>query len=249
GFWADREELSGPEGRTTWQSYKSGILMAAALKSIKQLFSAAPNTFGRIVRLPSLIGILLKTGLKLFCSIFFSVKAITWWAKRDIHASWLELIGMINEPTDWQRRTLGLHWLLWYLIFDDPRELSERQFRIGKHTLVKAQRSGPLYCFANDAWVTYGNNSGSIVLTIKRLPSVDVSEELMHSDVRSALLPWILNLPATLVIATIVVLIPSLFLAIGARFLWRTSAGLINLVIQTIQDLARLIEKFGQIWN
>src|SRR5262249_35807224 len=190
GFWADREELSGPEGRTTWQSYKSGILMAASLKSIKQLFSAAPNTFGRIVRLPSLIGILLKTGLKLFCSIFFSVKAITWWAKRDIHASWLELIGMINEPTDWQRRTLGLHWLLWYLIFDDPRELSERQFRIGKHTLVKAQRSGPLYCFANDAWVTYGNNSGSIVLTIKRLPSVDVSEELRHSDVRSALLPW-----------------------------------------------------------
>jgi hypothetical protein len=80
GSWADLEELSGPEGRTTGEGYKRGIVLVitAFCKSVKQLFSTSPTVFGIITRIPIMVGIVLITLLKLFRSIFFSVKAITW---------------------------------------------------------------------------------------------------------------------------------------------------------------------------
>ena len=41
-------------------------------------------------------------------------------------------------------------------------------FQIGEGTIVRPRRSGYLYAFANDSWHFYGNNKGSVRLTIKR---------------------------------------------------------------------------------
>ena len=38
----------------------------------------------------------------------------------------------------------------------------------GHEFKVPADQGGYLYCFANDAWQAYGNNSGSVSLTVKR---------------------------------------------------------------------------------
>jgi hypothetical protein len=39
---------------------------------------------------------------------------------------------------------------------------------IGKGAAVELKRPGYLYCFANDAWRFYGNNKGSVRLTLSR---------------------------------------------------------------------------------
>lgn len=44
-------------------------------------------------------------------------------------------------------------------------------FVIGKNRTYKAKKTGILYCFANDWKKRYGNNSGSIKLTIKEIES------------------------------------------------------------------------------
>jgi hypothetical protein len=42
---------------------------------------------------------------------------------------------------------------------------------IGAGTHYDVTRSGYLYVFANDAWGFYGNNQGSVRLTVKRMPA------------------------------------------------------------------------------
>ncbi|NQT11445.1 MAG: DUF2235 domain-containing protein [Planctomycetes bacterium] len=42
-------------------------------------------------------------------------------------------------------------------------------FLIGEDCTYAPKKPGYLYCFANDAWHFYGNNRGSVMLTIKRL--------------------------------------------------------------------------------
>jgi hypothetical protein len=38
----------------------------------------------------------------------------------------------------------------------------------GPYQLKDLTRSGYLYAFANDAWHSYGNNHGSVLLTVER---------------------------------------------------------------------------------
>ena len=130
GSWTDSGELSGPEGRSTWQGYWERIWAAASLKKVFQPFRSAAGS--PVLGAPAALMLFLSIPFKVLWRIFFSVKALVWWAKRDRHARWMELMGMINEPTDWQRKTLGLHKLIWYLVFQDPEGLAERQFRIGE---------------------------------------------------------------------------------------------------------------------
>ena len=46
--------------------------------------------------------------------------------------------------------------------------LQHETFAIGKAATVTPRASGYLYCFANDTWQTYDNNSGSVRLTVTR---------------------------------------------------------------------------------
>lgn len=72
--------------------------------------------------------------------------------KRVHGAKWFELIGSIANGTPGQQKGR-----------DDER------FAIGKARSHKVQRSGYFYCFANDAWQTYFNNTGRITLTVTRV--------------------------------------------------------------------------------
>jgi hypothetical protein len=184
GLWTDLGEVSGPGGRTTWDGYRRGIKIAAS------------SRVGRIPVASHLVWI-----INVLRAVFFSPKGFAWWAKRVVPANWMELIGMINKPANWERRTLGIHKLIWYLIFDDPRALSDRQFRIGSKTIIKAIDTGPLYCFANDLWITYGNNGGSVVLSVKRLADNAVLPyEKKPSDVKWGLLTAIPVFPPVLIL-------------------------------------------------
>lgn len=50
---------------------------------------------------------------------------------------------------------------------DGPQR--HESFLIGKDTTYVPQQSGWLFCFANDAWCCYGNNRGSVQVTVEAL--------------------------------------------------------------------------------
>jgi hypothetical protein len=241
GSWTDLGELSGPGGRTTWEGYKERIWSAASLKKVYEPFRSATGS-RMVLGVPAALMLFLAIPFRVLWRVFFCVKAMVWWAKRDARASWMELMGMINEPTDWQRKTLGLHKLVWYLIFDDPKGLAERQFRIGNGTMIKPEKTGPLYCFANDLWLTYGNNAGSVILTVKRLSDGPVEKPQLKSDVRSALLPWILNWPASIILLAI----PCIIVALVFRLLWNSGGWLSNMVLD---QLLWIRDKAAAVWS
>ena len=74
-----------------------------------------------------------------------------WWTRRDENAPWFALMGFIASDAG----------------MDDETPPEGEQFLIGDKATIKPKKSGYLYCFANDAWHTYGNNRGSVALTVK----------------------------------------------------------------------------------
>lgn len=96
-------------------------------------------------------------------------------AKRYPSACWFQLIGMINEPNAWERRIMPASRFLWYLLVRDPQELLERQIALGADRVFRARHSGPFYCYANDLWLTTGNNAGALSLQVRCLG--ETSEE------------------------------------------------------------------------
>ena len=50
----------------------------------------------------------------------------------------------------------------------DGTRVDHEIVRIGDGCTHKPKKPGYLYCFANDAWHFYGNNKGSVELTITR---------------------------------------------------------------------------------
>ena len=79
-------------------------------------------------------------------------RADFWWTRRDEDAPWFALMGFIanSELDESSKLPVG------------------EQFMIGEKKTVRPGSSGYLYCFANDAWHTYGNNRGAVALTVKR---------------------------------------------------------------------------------
>ncbi|MBI4989381.1 MAG: DUF2235 domain-containing protein [Rhodocyclales bacterium] len=139
------------------------------------------------------------------------------WAKRYFSAPWMQLIGMVNHPTDWQRRTLPAWMLPWFVLVKEPRELAKRQFPIGVDSVFIPAKTGPLYCFANDMWIFYGNNAGSVRLTVERLSNTGVKAEPPQTTDR--LLPVLLApLGAALGIGMTL-----LILAVAATAIWYTA--------------------------
>lgn len=89
---------------------------------------------------------------KLYQAITQNEQADFWWTKREENFPWFALVGVIanGAGTDKQGNPI-------------PHET----FLISKGVTYRPKESGYLYCFANDAWQTYGNNRGSVRLTVK----------------------------------------------------------------------------------
>ena len=106
--------------------------------------------------------------------------------------------------------------------------------------MIKTKTTGPLYCFANDLWLTYGNNSGSVILTVKQLPDREIETVKRKSDARSAIIPWLLNLPASIVLLAI----PCVILAVVFRVLWNSSGWLGNIMANQLIWLRDAVAAF-----
>jgi uncharacterized protein (DUF2235 family) len=108
--------------------------------------------------------------------------------------NYMTLCISIAHPRQWPLREGGLARLLRYVFWRDPSEMREQVAPVGcdlgKHKSVIIQNNGPagmLYAFANDAWMTAGNNSGSLEMTIERLdkdPATPVPVWTLHSTMR-----------------------------------------------------------------
>jgi Uncharacterized alpha/beta hydrolase domain (DUF2235) len=76
-------------------------------------------------------------------------QAELWWSRREGDQPWFALIGVVANE-------------------EDPEErITYQTFAIGEGTRFRPTRTGYLYCFANDAWEAYGNNRGSVRLTVR----------------------------------------------------------------------------------
>ncbi len=77
------------------------------------------------------------------------------WVRRYQNAPWFALIGVVANGDEIAQ------------IGKKPIEYED--FKIGSSASFSPKRSGYLYCYANDAWSFYKNNSGSVDLDIKRI--------------------------------------------------------------------------------
>ena len=98
-------------------------------------------------------GDLIAKGEKLWKKATGNERADFFNTKRLENAGWFELVGAIANADNPKKD--GTHQLLQYEVLG-----SEKEFKITK--------PGYLYCFANDAWGYYFNNSGYVTLTIEK---------------------------------------------------------------------------------
>ncbi len=74
-----------------------------------------------------------------------------WWTRRNEHAPWFALMGYVASDAGMDDNTLS----------------TGETFMIGESASFTPKFGGYLYCYANDAWQAYGNNRGSVSLTVK----------------------------------------------------------------------------------
>ncbi|MEO7190717.1 MAG: DUF2235 domain-containing protein [Vicinamibacterales bacterium] len=99
------------------------------------------------------------------------------WGKRYVPGRWMELVGHVAHPRVWPARELPASRLLKYLVVREPHELTASLIPLGHHLetdergvdVVMSAPAGVFYAFANDWWLFYDNNSGSIVVEIERV--------------------------------------------------------------------------------
>jgi len=76
-------------------------------------------------------------------------------ARRYLEADWFALVGVIANGAG---------------VDQAKNEINEHEtFLIGDGMEMDVKKAGYLYCYANDAWKFYFNNSGSITLTVERI--------------------------------------------------------------------------------
>lgn len=84
---------------------------------------------------------------------FNKPQADFWGTRRWEGSGWFMLTGMVANQTD---------------VDGSGTPPAGEYFRIGSKTSFSPKISGYLYCFANDAWRFYGNNRGSVLVTVTR---------------------------------------------------------------------------------
>lgn len=97
----------------------------------------------------------------------------TLWGKVEMGFKWLT--G--NENADFKGTKRFEKWS-WFCLLGsianggnpstDGTPVPHETFRIGDSCTYTPERSGYLFCFANDAWNFYGNNRGSVTLKVRR---------------------------------------------------------------------------------
>lgn len=92
------------------------------------------------------------------------------WARRMPDARWMALIALPNADFGWKWRELGLGQAMRYFFVEDPPEFTRQLQLVGAHCrmVVSSAQEAMLWCFANDHWKFYGNNTGAVVLRVTR---------------------------------------------------------------------------------
>ncbi|PWT80598.1 MAG: DUF2235 domain-containing protein [Acidobacteria bacterium] len=99
-------------------------------------------------------GSLLGKGEELYKKLTGNQQADFWLTKRIEEYPWFALVGVVANGFGTDKN-------------GDP--IPHETFLIGRGApSFRPQKSGYLYCFANDAWQMYGNNRGSVRLTVRR---------------------------------------------------------------------------------
>jgi hypothetical protein len=72
--------------------------------------------------------------------------------------------GFLLRLVEWTRRVRHANWFALIGAVDSDRR---NKFVIGREARITARSDGELLCFANDFWLAYGNNSGSVDLVVE----------------------------------------------------------------------------------
>ncbi|MGW5151847.1 DUF2235 domain-containing protein [Rhodococcus koreensis] len=99
-----------------------------------------------------LAGTVIGQGERLFRRVTGNPRANFLLTRRDEDMPWMALIGVVANDA---------------IALEGGQDLHQR-IPIGAGTNHRVCRSGYLYAFANDAWSFYGNNRGSVQLTVTR---------------------------------------------------------------------------------
>lgn len=103
------------------------------------------------------------------------IKRLARGRRRHPSARWMALVALANEPIDIPATVGSLlaalkHWL----IADPPWFITRlRALTTGVGMVIEPRTESMLWLFANDYFRTYGNNSGSVTVTVER---IDVRE-------------------------------------------------------------------------
>lgn len=112
------------------------------------------------------------------------------WTRRDTTARWMELMLHVAHPRPWPLRELPGRTLMTYILWRDPDELLRTLIPAGRHLQAPGHfidvrldcPSGMLYAFANDWWLAYRNNSGSIRLGVEPIDDVPTPHVVVQAD-------------------------------------------------------------------
>lgn len=123
----------------------------------------------------------------------FDLRRLLGRGKRVIDGRWMELIGHVAHPRTWDTKERNGRSLLYYLLLRDPAELTRTLIPLGRHLSAPGHcvdvqveaASGVFYGFANDWWLYYDNNSGSITLSIERLGDASSDPQIARYVVAS----------------------------------------------------------------
>jgi len=102
----------------------------------------------------------------------------------------MELIAYVASPRKWKLQEKSARELLKYMIWEDPQELVGDLQRLGRKLAAPGdscvfsvpahvKHAGMLYLFANDDWMFYGNNSGSVTLKIEPIENTPADESVL----------------------------------------------------------------------
>jgi uncharacterized protein (DUF2235 family) len=88
--------------------------------------------------------------------------------RRAREARWMALIALPCADFGWRWRELGIGAALKYLLLEDPVDFTRQLRVVGAGATLSVDKESMLWCFANDAWKFYENNTGSVVLRVQR---------------------------------------------------------------------------------
>ncbi len=110
--------------------------------------------FNPLVERLRLVGTLLGQGERLFRLVTGNKMADFIGTRREEDMPWMSLVGVVANDA----------------ISIEGEYKAHERIAFGAGTRCRVTRSGYLYAFANDAWGFYGNNRGSVHLTVTRMP-------------------------------------------------------------------------------